>query len=188
MDQIAIAALNGIWAHDFIFWLQWGSLQGEILFGVLCLSLWLLPPVTWGTSVYRSRFLYGLLIISARACAGTTAGLSGEIVHKYTSFVSVSLLDVCSEILPHTTFWLFFNREHAAKIRHTYLKIYGLTWVLSLGRTPWVSQSELKPNVSVFRVYSFHKHITYAVCSCYPERIFPPGIWGICTFKSIFYW
>lgn len=86
-----------------------------------------------------------------------------------------------SEILPHTSSWLF---EHAAKIMHTYLKIYVLTWVLSLGKTPWVSQSELKPNVSGFHVYSFHKHSPYAVCSCCPERFSSPGVWGICALRA----
>lgn len=90
-----------------------------------------------------------------------------------------------SEILPHTSFWLF---KHAAKIMHTYLKIYVLTWALSLGRTPWVSHSGLKPNVSVFHVYSFHKHSTYAVCSCYPKRLFSPWCLGDLCFKNILCW
>lgn len=103
---------------------------------------------------------------------------SGEGVYNC---VSLGLfLVVCSEILNHRTFWLF-NRGHTVKITHTYLKIYGLTWLSSLGSTQWVSHSEWKPNVSVFRVYSFCKHSTYASCSCYSERFFFPNIWEICV-------
>lgn len=108
---------------------------------------------------------------------------SGEIVHKYASLCQCLYWMSAQKPFP-TQLSGFFNRGHGVKIMHTYLKIYGLTWVLSLGRTPWVSQSELKPNVSGFHVYSFHKHSTYAVCSCYPERVFSPGIWGICTLKA----
>lgn len=82
------------------------------------------PPVTGGASVYRSQFSDGALVCAA-ARAGTAAGLSGEMVHKYRFCDSV-LSDVCSEIPPRPTLQVF-NRGHAAKIMHVYVKIYGLT-------------------------------------------------------------
>lgn len=38
--------------------------------------------------------------------------------------------------------------------------------------------------MSVFHVYSFHKHCTYAVCSCYPESFSSPGVGGICALRE----
>lgn len=90
-----------------------------------------------------------------------------------------------SEILPHTSFWLF---EHVVKIMHAYLKIYVLTWILSLGRTPWVSQSELKPNASVFHVYSFHKHSHICSVQLLSWKVFFPCSLGDLCSKRIFYW
>ena len=101
----------------------------------------------------------------------------GERVHNC---VGLGLfLGVCSEIFSHRTFWLF-SWGHTAEIMHAYLKMYGLTWLSSLGSTPRVSGSELKPNVSVFHVYSFCKHSTHAAYSCFSERFFP-CIWEICV-------
>lgn len=150
-----------------------------------CLSPCPLPPVRWGTSNYRSRGLYGLLMC--------VCWWKGWPLVKQTTNKPVLCWALCwmsAQRCWATQLSGFFNRGHAAKIMRTYLKIYGLTWLLSLGRTRWVSQSELKPNVSVFHVYSFHKHSTYAVCSCYSERFFIffsffHGIWEICALGAL---
>lgn len=180
LDQVVIAVLSGIWAHDFICWLQQSSLQGKMLFDLLCLSLGFLPPE---------------LLLSTEAGFIGTVHLChgvcwGRWWHQSTN----------PPVLCWCLYWMsaqksfptqlsgFFNRGHAVKIVLTCLKMYGLTQVLSLGMTPWVSQSEWKPNVSGFHVYPFHKHSTYAVLSCYPERVFFPWYLGDLYFTSISYW
>lgn len=176
LDQTVTAVLSGIWAHDCTCWLQQSSLQGKRLFNVLHLSLWFLPPE--------------LLVSTDTGFIGTVHLCHGACWchwgHQSTNRPALCwcLYRMSAQESFPTPLSGLSNRGHAVKFIPTCLKIYGLTWALSLGMSPWVSQSEWKPNVSGFHVYPFHKHSTYAVCSCSPERVSSPGIWRIYTLRA----